>query len=369
MQCIDIFVKRLDDRCMRLLLALVIPSLLAIALITVSVYRTRTDSDRFLRSRHLPITAATRELAKRFLDRDAWFRRFGAWVALFLVIGWYRTAGIHQNDPVAQIGFALVLAGSSLGVVWAARRPRRQRGTERSASIRPRAVDDFLPPWARRRELELATFAVAIAAIAAGFARQRDMTIRMAICAAFAITVPLAIRRLQRRVLELAQPAAASDLVLVDDAHRASTVQALHHAGIGLLCCVGIIACASMALVGQTIEARDGTRVVSRVELGATGSLSVVDRQVYLRTTTDDGRIHLRQIGTEPASANTSTEAVDTGLHLVRPYTWLGLANLIAVVLSIKVLIEWTRIRTAPFQPLTTTIGTERSARASIPSA
>ena len=202
-----------------------------------------SPSERFLAAWALPTTAATVALSSRQLGRDGCFRRLGAWIGFFLATGWRLAADNKFSVDVSTL--ALVLAGSCLGVVWAARPPRPRPGSIRSAVIRPREIVNYRAEGSQRSEWGLATLVLVIGALVASVAQWRGLgggvAGRAAITAGLALIATTLVQRLQRRVVEHPQPASDAELLAVDDAHRSSTVDSLHHAVMGLLLCLAIL--------------------------------------------------------------------------------------------------------------------------------
>ncbi len=271
MQWIDIFVKSShDDRMAIGLLALLI--LLALAILMVARGRAWGPSaaEKFLSAWGLAVTASTVSLSRRQLERDVWFRRLGAWSGFFVATGWKI---VTRDKLVVDVStLAVVLAGSSLGVVWSARPPRRQTGSVRSAALRPRDVADYRSEGTQRLEWGAAGLVLVTAVAVALVAWQRELgsgiVIRAALPVLLGVIVTPAVRRLQRRVVEHPQPARDTDLLAVDDAHRASTVQSLHHALVGLQLCLAILAIGALPSNGLASWVQWSSVVVVVVLLG-----------------------------------------------------------------------------------------------------
>lgn len=201
-------------------------------------------AERFLSAWGLAVTSSTVALSRRQLERDVWFRRLGAWSGCFVATGWRI---VTRGQFVIDVStLAVVLAGSSLGVVWSARPPRPLIRSVRSASLRPREVADYRSVGSERLEWGAVGLVLVTASAVTFMAWQRglasEVVVRAALPVLLAAIVTPAVRRLQRRVVEHPQPARHAELLAVDEAHRASTVQSLHHALVGLLLCLAILA-------------------------------------------------------------------------------------------------------------------------------
>lgn len=356
-----------------------IPLLLIVLLAVAVATRTWTrvgrtpNAARFLTAHELPHTDDARWLAHTFLWRERWWRLAGAWAG-FIVVAAYGSA-TRDDFELGIPHLAGVIVGSAVGVAWAARPPRRPQGATREASLAARAVDDYLTRRARAVEAVAAGLIATTSGVVAIVAFTRDATTSAlsatACCLAGALGF-VAIRALQRRVVEAARPPLHGRLAATDDARRASTVQSLHHALLAGLCCLGIFLVGSTAAVANPVEVRFDGRVVHRAEgvqsgwsVGTTPEGGLVlwpgneeDDAVTVRppasARTEGGAISVDRWEVEGATGHADLRTLGTPTNNV-------FAVLLVAILAGAAIAEWSRIRRAPYEPLVRHPGPRRS--------
>jgi hypothetical protein len=188
------------------------------------------------------------EPAERYLRRSRLFRTVGG--AVPFAVGtvapalWAATRGLPAPWPLGLFGPRSWLAGYLAGVLLAEfgwSRPRA--GTVRSAALVPRRLGDYLPaqvvPGMRLAALAVAALVPVVAWGPATPAEVRGLLLggrggalaTAAVAAAVAVAVELGLRRVVGRP----QPAAHPGELAVDDALRATSVQAAAGAGLAIV--------------------------------------------------------------------------------------------------------------------------------------
>jgi hypothetical protein len=333
----------------------------------------RPRPERFLAVHDLPVTGEALELATTYLQRDRWWRLFGAWTGflIMVVIGVMRSGKGEINVK----HLAAIVIGSALGVAWAARPPKPSRApVVRAASIEVRSVEEYLTARAQLIEAIFAGLLVVSGCVVAVIARTRHSTTSAVTAAVVAVAVAAAfwaIRVLQRSVVESRRPPLGDTLVAADDARRGAVVQSLHHALLAGTCCAGIFLVGAASSIGDRLEVRfDGRVVYSQEAAGESWSASPTRRGgVVLWTTGADGIERHVSVAVPPgADGNIVPDRWEVrgatgagGISTLGQPTAGLLSIVLVVILTGAALAEWSRIRRAPYQPLLTHPGPKRS--------
>ncbi|HMT25550.1 MAG TPA: hypothetical protein PKD07_14550, partial [Microthrixaceae bacterium] len=210
------------------LIALLVASLLGVIVVWTRAGRL-PNAERFLAVHDLPASDDAMLLARTFLWRERWWRLLCAWSGLFLVSAYqgFVPGTAHLGVP----HLAAAVAGSAVGVAWAARPPRRTAGDRRSASLTARSVDDYLTR--RARTIEVIGVAVvgvgSFATWAIGMQRDASRSATAALLVGVAASIGfVSVRRLQRRGVEGRRPPLRPRPHAADEARPASSVQFAH---------------------------------------------------------------------------------------------------------------------------------------------
>lgn len=190
---------------------------------------------------------ANREFVERYVSEGHRLRLVCGFGGALAIAALGRSLGI--SAPVS--GWVWLMVGYLGGVVWSeVWLTRLPAGTRRSASLRPRRVQDYLAGRLRVAQLVVPAAAVGVGVVAwiipatppdgaalsssvsmpIGTRRATALGLGLAACA-----VMLAIAWLQRHVVTKPQPDAVVDLVAADDAVRASSVHLLSGTGLGIV--------------------------------------------------------------------------------------------------------------------------------------
>ncbi len=353
------------------LIALLVASLLGVIVVWTRAGRL-PNAERFLAVHDLPASDDAMLLARTFLWRERWWRLLCAWSGLFLVSAYqgFVPGTAHLGVP----HLAAAVAGSAVGVAWAARPPRRTAGDRRSASLTARSVDDFLPR--RARTIEVIGVAVvgvgSFATWAIGMQRDASRSATAALLVGVAASIGfVSVRRRQRRVVEAGRPPLDPDLEGADDARRGSTVQSLHHALLSGLCCAAIAAIGiAWSYSGQLVVRYDGRVMYRDANPGASWRVAPTPTgEVVLWTTgRDDADRHVTIAPPDTGSTPPSLDrwqvngALGQGVSAAGQATTGPLPPLASLLLLGAAIAEWSRIRRAPYQPLLRRPGAHRTA-------
>lgn len=141
-------------------------------------------------------------------------------------------------DTSSGVGFWIwILLGWLIGASWAEYRLTRPLPTELVASLTPRAVQDYLPPFLYAAPAVAASVAVLLAAIGLVAPGPADApnppppTAGLVLGAVGAVLIAVLITLAVRSVVARRQPSGPPDVVAADDAIRASAVHNLAGGG------------------------------------------------------------------------------------------------------------------------------------------
>ena len=208
----------------------------ALALVAPSQKRVSSWAERY----GVDLTETNRPLISRYIRRTRSLRAIGGalgWLAPMLFVDL-----TNRPFPLGGNSLALALGGYLLGAMIAETTflKRMPKGESRSASLVPRALADYVAPFAvwALRVLPLVT--VGLAALYAVVPKQSDrpvdpsvqfVLLMSGLLVLFAGIVELVLRAIVGR----AQPVTSRDVAAADDAIRASSIQAFSGAAIGML--------------------------------------------------------------------------------------------------------------------------------------
>jgi len=227
-------------------------SLLLIVVVPVVLIRAHAAvSDPVLagwaRAHGLELTADNRPLFARYLRRARLLRSWGVVAGLLLptivelaVSGRFEVLGFARDQSAPLQGPMTIFIGYLAGALCAElSMARRVESAERSASLIPRTLEDYLP-----RRLMYAQRALGLAVIVGVFAlgvvphehqvaapTWLALLTGAGLCAGFVV----ALEALERWVVRRPQPYTTSTRLAADDAIRAQSVHALAGSGLALL--------------------------------------------------------------------------------------------------------------------------------------
>jgi hypothetical protein len=186
----------------------------------------------------LELTAANRPVVERYLRRTKRLRTIGALAGLtFSIVLTAATKG-RSTDTVFGNGLLMAAAGYVLGALVAeAALSRPERTVPRAASLEPRTLHQYLPGYAIWAHRLIPVFALALvpAYLALEYPPPPSGLPRFAAVAVGLVVVGIALEGVERMIVRRAQPVVARDLLLADEAVRASSVHAMAGAGSALL--------------------------------------------------------------------------------------------------------------------------------------
>lgn len=195
----------------------------------------------------LRLTPRNDALVRTYLDRARDMRLVGA-VAGFLAPHVYAAARGGQLPIPFDFDLFDALIGYLLGAVAAEITLTRPRSPVPSASLTPRQLSDYLPPWltiALRASAGTSLAVVVLYAVlpepVVGVDPSMPPTLVIGVAAAVVLVV---VEGAQRLIVARPQPTVEPDVIAADDAIRAASVRALAGAGIALeliILCVHVV--------------------------------------------------------------------------------------------------------------------------------
>lgn len=323
----------------------------------------RLQPEKFLADHRLEITTQACQYARRYLERDRWYRTLGAWVGLCVAVA--SSTVLNLPSGFGTLHIAAIVAGSSVGVIWAARAPRYERPAQRGASLQPRYLDDYTT--ARMRRWEVAADMICCGSLLALTAAMTQASERvgsrwaLAGTAVAALCLP-AISRAQRTIVAAPRPLADPHLIAVDDARRASVVQSLHHCALALAACGLTVACSGFFVLSSRWEVRDHEVPIYRSNIAQSASFSSGelaangDFVVYTGAAGSSGFTDAVVVRSPTGQPNEGSVQWSVS---ARPNQSILIATWALAILS---LVQWRRIRRAPFTPIAPTVGAARHA-------
>ncbi len=205
------------------------------------------SADRWANGHGLVLTETSRPMVYRYLGRARRFRIVGALVAYLASIGLtLATGGQH-----VAIGFwQLIMIGYLTGTVVAELSLRRPPpGTMRSASLSPRGVHDYLPAWTVWGTRIAATASIGLA-LGAGISGASLTGLRFpwfVTLALVAVGLNVVLEILERTISGRPQPVVSDDLLVADQAIRASSIHAVGGAGLAIVLLIVSAQCAALS--------------------------------------------------------------------------------------------------------------------------
>jgi hypothetical protein len=221
----------------------------------------------------LELTAANRPVVERYLRRTKRLRTIGALGGLVFSIGFTAATQGRAANSLGGNGLLLAAAGYVLGALVAeALLSQPERRLARAASLEPRTLSQYLPGyaiWAQRVLPVLAVVLVPVYAALEGQASSRLPGLPQFVAvAAGLVAAGLALEGIERMIVRRAQPVVAPDLLLADEAIRASSIHAMAGAGNALLL-LGLAYLLSTLVTATSIRALSWTfGILSFVALG-----------------------------------------------------------------------------------------------------
>lgn len=212
-------------------------SVVALAFFAPSQRRALAWADRY----GLELTDGNRPLIARYIRRTRSLRAIGGatgWLAPMVFVSF-----TNRPFPLGGNSLALALGGYLLGAMIAETtflRPLRAPGELRSASLIPRALGDYVAPFAvwALRLLPLVTVGMAAlyAFVPKQDARPVDPSVQFVVLISGVLVVfAIAVELILRAIVGRAQPVTSPELAAADDAIRASSIHAFSGAAIGML--------------------------------------------------------------------------------------------------------------------------------------
>jgi hypothetical protein len=188
----------------------------------------------------LELTSANRPVVERYLRRTKRLRTIGALAGLLFSIAFTAATEGRESNSVWGNGLLMAAAGYVVGALVAeAALSRPQRTLPRAASLEPRTLGQYLPGYAIWAQRVIPVLAVGLVPVATALEEQPfsrpSGTVPFAAVAAGLVAVGLALEGIERMIVRRAQPVVARDLLLADEAIRASSVHAMAGAGNALL--------------------------------------------------------------------------------------------------------------------------------------
>ena len=188
----------------------------------------------------LELTAANRPVVERYLRRTKRLRTIGALGGLLFSIAFTAVTEGQASNSIWGNGLLMAAAGYVVGALVAeAALSRPERTLPRAASLEPRTLGQYLPGyaiWAQRVIPVLAVGLVPISAALEGRGSSgRGGLVSFAAVAVGLVAVGLALEGIERMIVRRSQPVVAPDLLLADEAIRASSIHAMAGAGNALL--------------------------------------------------------------------------------------------------------------------------------------
>lgn len=208
----------------------------ALAVLAPSHKRVGSWADRY----GVELTETNRPLISRYIRRTRSLRAIGG------AVGWLAPMVFvdltSRPFPLGGNSLACALGGYLLGAMIAETTflRRARKGESRSASLVPRALADYVAPFAVWALRVLPLMTVGLAALYAVVPKQADrpvdpsvqfVLLMSGLLVLFAVVVELNLRAIVGR----AQPVTSQDVGAADDAIRASSIQAFSGSAIGML--------------------------------------------------------------------------------------------------------------------------------------
>lgn len=197
--------------------------------------------DRWARVYGIELTGANQQMIVTYLRRTKRIRTVGALAGLGTSVLVVTITNGGQSNFLFGNGLFLAVVGYLLGTVVAeAVIPRPAGGTIRTASLVPRALNDYLPGYAVAALRGLPILSVALIPvfmIAHGRSAPPVSTISdlgFAVTSAVLLVMAIGIAVMQRMIVHRPQPVLAPDLLEADDAVRSASVHALAGGGVAL---------------------------------------------------------------------------------------------------------------------------------------
>jgi hypothetical protein len=188
----------------------------------------------------LMMTDANRPMVERYLRRTKRYRTVGAVAGLIFSVFILAATEGRASNTLWTNGLITAAAGYLLGAVAAeATLSRPARSAPRAALLELRTLGHYLPGYAIWAQRILPALSVGLVLLLAGLDVQPSSAAAsvLAFAELAALTVLLAggLELVERLIVRRAQPLAAPELMLADEAIRSSSIHALAGAGIALL--------------------------------------------------------------------------------------------------------------------------------------
>jgi hypothetical protein len=188
----------------------------------------------------LELTAANRSVVERYLRRTKRLRTIGALGGLLFSIVFTAATQGRESNSIGGNGLLMAAAGYVLGALVAeALLSHPERTLARAASLEPRALAQYLPGYAIWAQRVIPVLAMGLLPVYAALEQQPSSLAsglaQFAAVAAGLVAVGLALEGIERMIVRRAQPVVAPDLLLADEAIRASSIHAMAGAGNALL--------------------------------------------------------------------------------------------------------------------------------------
>jgi hypothetical protein len=241
-----------------LILAVAIPAAL------VRAYRRDPEyAEGWARARHIALTPESRPAIERYLRRVRVLRTWGGVAGAlvpslveYAVTGRVQVLGFGTDGDSAPLAFGAIFAGNLLGVLCAELSlPRHNDEALRTAGLKPRDLEHYLPRHAlvAQRAAAVAGAAGTVAIGVVPYAASLSIPSLAALVAAAAGILALAagMEAAERWIVRRPQPFTGPDVVAVDNAIRAQSIQAFASAGLALL----LLYCCGVAIMLQASQA------------------------------------------------------------------------------------------------------------------
>jgi hypothetical protein len=244
------------------LLLVVVALTLALALRNAGAAH-HVDAHTYAAIHGLSTDADATRLIDNHLQRNAWYRRTGAWTA-FLVVTAVSIARQSKGATFPLLPLPQILAGSLIGMALSeAYRLRDLAPADRVASLHVRTIDDYRPRAATWETAGLTVALLGAGAATAVLLSRRDLsgTSLVYLFIAFGAAASVFERILSAKIVVRSQPAHDESLRRVDDHLRATALESLRIATNGFLLCMilGVGAIGARAVTPLTITHNDET--------------------------------------------------------------------------------------------------------------
>lgn len=222
------------------------------------------DPGRYVQAHGLAGDAMTWRLVSNHLERSAWYRRTGAWLAFAIVV--VLSVLRLRTTPIPPL--PEVLAGSLIGMALAeSYRLRDLPEGERMASMDPRSVYDYRSRAAHAEPAFWACVLVVAGVIAAGLTHRHHVRGTGLIIASMLLGAAAFVfeRVLSERIVQRGRPLLAEVLTRADDHLRATALESLRLATNGFLICAVLTVGVTAAPVLLPTEVRAQGETLVRI--------------------------------------------------------------------------------------------------------